>query len=558
MSNGIRYDSLLVRDLAAELHERLAGRRASLLRLDPDRRAASLETDRGGLVLALHPLRGWIVEAPPASAPELYRLHRNARVGRVHAPDDERILRIDLAGGSSATRPIRALVVELMTNQMNLLALGPDERIVAALWRRSAGGRELRPGGPYALPRPSQRAGAHAPLELEEWLELLGPVPAEEEETELVRRVAWTSRLNAAAILGAAAADPARTQPRPARDRLVRAHARYLALVNEPRRPVLLEQPGGVPQPYPLPLPGRAHQPADSLLGAMSSAAGAEAPAEAAAAVAPERLDRLRRRLTGLESRLDAMGRELERAQPDAEALRARADLLLARLHEVPRGAARIELAGFDGEPVELELDPALSPADNAQALYAAAGKRAKAAATLPGLLARAERERDRLADLLQRAERDEAREEEIEAALPPEPSSAGDDPAEQAPFRRYRTSGGLEVRVGRSSRGNDELTFHHSSPDDIWLHARDAAGAHVILRWPKGEANPPPRDLGEAAVLAALHSRARTSGTVPVDWTRRKYVRKPRKAPPGLVLPDRVRTVFVEPDPQVERRMRD
>jgi predicted ribosome quality control (RQC) complex YloA/Tae2 family protein len=82
------------------------------------------------------------------------------------------------------------------------------------------------------------------------------------------------------------------------------------------------------------------------------------------------------------------------------------------------------------------------------------------------------------------------------------------------------------------------------------------AAGAHVILRWQDRTANPPARDLHEAAVLAALHSRARTSGTVPVDWTRRKYVRKPRKAPPGAVVPDRVSTLFVEPDPALAARL--
>jgi predicted ribosome quality control (RQC) complex YloA/Tae2 family protein len=125
------------------------------------------------------------------------------------------------------------------------------------------------------------------------------------------------------------------------------------------------------------------------------------------------------------------------------------------------------------------------------------------------------------------------------------------------APYRRYRTSGGLEVRVGRGSSSNDDLTFHHSSPDDIWLHARDVAGAHVVLRWPEREANPPARDINEAAVLAALFSRARTAGTVPVDWTRRKYVRKPRKAPPGKVAIERARTVFVEPDAAMEKRMR-
>jgi len=88
-------------------------------------------------------------------------------------------------------------------------------------------------------------------------------------------------------------------------------------------------------------------------------------------------------------------------------------------------------------------------------------------------------------------------------------------------------------------------------------LHARDVAGAHVILRWNDPVANPPARDLAEAAVLAALQSKARTSGTVAVDWTRRKYVRKPRKAPPGLVVPERTKTLFDEPDPAVEERMR-
>jgi predicted ribosome quality control (RQC) complex YloA/Tae2 family protein len=109
---------------------------------------------------------------------------------------------------------------------------------------------------------------------------------------------------------------------------------------------------------------------------------------------------------------------------------------------------------------------------------------------------------------------------------------------------------------VGRGARRNDELTFHHSSPNDVWLHARHAAGAHVVLRWEE-HGNPPARDLAEAAVLAALHSRARGSGSVPVDWTRRKHVRKPRKAPPGTVVIERAQTLFVEPDALLEEQLR-
>jgi predicted ribosome quality control (RQC) complex YloA/Tae2 family protein len=89
-----------------------------------------------------------------------------------------------------------------------------------------------------------------------------------------------------------------------------------------------------------------------------------------------------------------------------------------------------------------------------------------------------------------------------------------------------------------------------------VWMHARSVGGSHVILRWPRDEA-PPARDLEEAAVLAALHSKARGSGVVAVDWTQRRHVRKPRGAPPGAVTPGRTRTVFVEPDAAVEERMR-
>jgi predicted ribosome quality control (RQC) complex YloA/Tae2 family protein len=108
---------------------------------------------------------------------------------------------------------------------------------------------------------------------------------------------------------------------------------------------------------------------------------------------------------------------------------------------------------------------------------------------------------------------------------------------------------------VGRGARFNDDLTFHHSSPGDVWLHARHTAGAHVILRW-QGAERPPARDLEEAAILAALHSKARTSGSVPVDWTFRKYVRKPRKSPPGQVLVEREETLFVEPDAALLERL--
>ncbi|MBA3559376.1 MAG: DUF814 domain-containing protein [Gemmatimonadaceae bacterium] len=113
-----------------------------------------------------------------------------------------------------------------------------------------------------------------------------------------------------------------------------------------------------------------------------------------------------------------------------------------------------------------------------------------------------------------------------------------------------------MDIWVGRGAKSNDQLTFRESAPDDVWLHARGAAGAHVVLRWSQAE-RPPATDLEEAALLAAWHSRARGSAVVPVDWTRRKYVRKPRGSAPGLVVVMRADTIMARPDPISERRLR-
>ena len=110
---------------------------------------------------------------------------------------------------------------------------------------------------------------------------------------------------------------------------------------------------------------------------------------------------------------------------------------------------------------------------------------------------------------------------------------------------------------MGRGAASNDDLTFRAAAPDDVWLHARDAAGAHVVLRWTDADA-PPARDLREAASLAAWHSKARGAAVVPVDWTRRKHVRKPRGAKPGTVILREERTIMVRPDAALERSLRD
>lgn len=553
MSNPIRYDPVLVRALARELDARLRGRsaRPSLV-FAPDL-SATLPLEGGeALRFDLHPSRGWariVPFAPDENAPGA-----DARVTGVSAPPDERVLYLDLFDPTAFGSSRRRIVVELHTNQWNALVTdAADGRIHFVLRGREAGARALRIGAVYRPPPPSGRHGAE-PEEREDawdvWRTVLGRVPPAERPGALVRNFAWTSTLSARPLLGEAARadDP---------EALEEAFERWWALRSgEGERPVLLRMKGGL-QPFPAPLPEVESRPAESLLEAMEAASRVEeAPPEDREAA--RLLRGARRRLKSAEGRVRSLRRELERVG-EAERMRHRGDLLLAHLHLVPAGAASVRLPDFEGGEVEVELDPTLRPHQNAEAWYEKARRAERAEEKLPGLLEVAEAEAARWREAVEeaRAEGGELPGWAARALARPDAAAARDPEGPRLPYRVFRTSGGLEVRVGRGAKDNDHLTFGHSAPQDVWLHARSVPGSHVILRWPHADA-PPARDLGEAATLAALYSRARTSGTVAVDWTRRKHVRKPRGAPPGSVIPQQVRTLFVEPDPAVEERLRE
>ena len=538
VSNLIRYDSLLVRALAAELNQTLRGRRIRALILDAEALRASIVFSDDALVLELHPQDGRM-RIEGAGKPEGgLRFPAGTAIAAVTAPPDERLMDFALAGEGKVKR----IVVELITNQWNVLALDDDGRIIALL-RTREGKRPLRVGAAYPTPARGQRLGADQPLSRAEWHTLLTDVNPRAWPETIVRAVAYTSPQNVGTIIGDAGVGA-----------IDDAFTRYLDLVAGPAEPAIVNFDGGA-QPYPRPLPPLQSERAASLLDAMLRAAEApvheRAPEPELVVRAHARIDALRKRVSRLEAQAEPEG-------ASAAELRATADLILACAGQLQRGMAAARLTGFDGNEVEIALEPALSPVENATRYYDQARKRERAAARVPAMIARAEREITRIeAKLSDLATRPEAAAELVSLLGDAGPARQGGDAA-PLPYRRYTSSGGLEIRVGRSSAANDKLTFHHSAPNDIWLHARDNAGAHVILRWKDATANPPQRDLIEAAVLAALHSKARSSGTVAVDWTRRKHVRKPRKSPPGTVLPERVKTVFVAPDAEVGRRLRE
>lgn len=537
----MRWDPLLAAALARELDERLHGARLRALHLDGDSRRVHLFFREHTLVLELHPTAGWISLLDAADPfPDARPLA--SKVVEVRALPDESALVLGLRKVRGRDEGVE-LVAEWIGNRWNAAVVGHRSRIIRhVLLPREEAERSLTVGAPYDPPPSTGRKGIQKPLSGEEWNAILDSAGDEQEARRraLLQNVAWTSSLNVGRFLEPdgleawqAATDPVSWE----------VH--------------LLETPRGL-QPYPLAISSYDSEPRDTLLDAVAEARREAAAGDPRELLLPARiLERARKRLRNAEGKVRGLTRELESAS-DPAPVRHMGDLILARYGEIPRGAASTTLTGFEGEPVEVELDPTLSPNENAKRYYDEAARLERARSELPARIRKAEAEAKRWRTLVEGLEEGTLEPADAARQLGPDtqrPARKGGDRAASLPYRTFHTSGGHEIRVGRGARHNDDLTFRHSNPDDIWLHARQAPGAHVILRWSREE-HPPRRDLVEAAILAAVHSDARHSGTVPVDWTRRKYVRKPRKAAPGAVLPDRIQTLFVEPDPGLAERL--
>jgi predicted ribosome quality control (RQC) complex YloA/Tae2 family protein len=161
------------------------------------------------------------------------------------------------------------------------------------------------------------------------------------------------------------------------------------------------------------------------------------------------------------------------------------------------------------------------------------------------------------VAELEWEAERaqDDAALDDVERALAElEPRRRAPSPTRPRARKRrapleHLTPHGSRILIGRSPLENAELTFHVARPGDLWFHAQATPGAHVILHR-DDRTEPPPEDVQRAASLAAYYSKANGSGAVAVDYTRRKYVRARRDAPPGLVWYTDFKTISVTPRP--------
>ena len=259
-----------------------------------------------------------------------------------------------------------------------------------------------------------------------------------------------------------------------------------------------------------------------------------------------------------------------------ADEFKNKADLLMAHLHLWEVGMKDIMLPDFhSGELIKIPLDPTLNAAQNAQSFYKKHQKQKRAAIAIAPLLESVQQEIAYLeqvsttVSLLEQIELSAL--QEIRAELTQQgylkvsaeyasrqkniknhgkgsKNKSNRSKQEELPdCHRFTTANGFEIWVGRNNYQNDLISFRIAGEYDLWLHAQEISGSHVLLRLPAG-AIADDQDLQTAANYAAYYSRARQSDQVPIVCTIPKYVFKPKGAKPGMVVYTHEKIIWGQP----------
>ena len=516
---------------------------------------------------SLKPRRG---AGKPTPLAQLFRKYlRGSLLLTIEQPPTERLFLFHFTGKHGET----TLVLELLGTRSNLLFLDAGERILALARpapAKAQAGRVLLPNHPYWPPPPQQKL-APADLTLARLRLALRQSPADALlHRALVRHMAGLSPLLAREAVFRAyrraempVAGAADLTPLLETLRLLYAHITdhaWAPHVHYTRR-------GVVDLFAPVAL---THLPDAEPVAGMSAAVEAHfaaaqaAPADAYLAARLPVQQAIERARARLERRLQRLAQDAAALQ-NPETFRRKGEAIFAAIGRIQPGQTELTVDWPGDEPLVISLDPALTPAENAQRYFARYRKAQRAAGIIPQQRQTVLLQLEYLSQLSLDLELAESRPEieAVHAALREAglgekgTPSKGRGKGKKTPAgqpRRFTAPGGYTVWVGRNAVQNHRLTFGRAAPNDVWLHARGVPGAHVVIVAAPGD--PPPAVIEWAAGLAAYFSRARHEARVTVSYTRKKYVRPVKGAPPGIVSLRREETITVAPriPPKPER----
>lgn len=511
---------------------------------------------------ALHPRMHTITEQPqnPLNPPPFCMLLRKylepSRLFKIEQKGLDRIFHLQLEGLDESGQLCEfTLVFEIMGRQSNLFLLNQEGVILDALKRFPEHG--IFPGETYKAPSDQGKLNPYS-LKAEEFLNDLRLLPP---PTPLWKWILDSfqgfSKVAAKEVLKRAGFEPEVTRSGLQSSDWLQVQEAFTSLLTELTR-------GGTPTWYPGEPDDFAAYTFTGETGEYFASTNHLVRSVLGQRQGHKKLDEfkslLRKQLANHRKRIikkEAIQEETLKEAEQADAYRHQGELLTASFHLIKAGAKSIEVPDYtkdDSPLVTIALDTRLSPSGNCQRIFKRYQKAKASQKYTAEQLEKTRAERSYLEDIfLQIDLADQGvilqeikleleslaylRKQGKERGRKPLPKPQGPD--------RYLSDDGLPILVGRNNQQNDRLTFHLTGPNHLWLHARNIPGSHVAIL---AEGDIPETTLVQAATLAAYFSQSRTSPKVSVDYTPRRYVRKPKGAKPGFVHYTEAKTILVNP----------
>ncbi len=497
---------------------------------------------------------------PPAMCMLMRKQITGARIQEIRQVEGDRIVYVDLdAVNELGDHVLRRLVLEIMGRHSNLLLLDENGRILEATRHvnpEMSRVRQIQPGMTY-LPPPAQDKLNPETLTEEKLYERLSAIPDARLSRALADTITGLSR-GAAEELACRVLQPGETQPSDLKDacRRIADFLKRLPFMADPR--VLVNENGEAEDVFPmiyLSRPTENQRPYKTLSEALEVYFGSRDARERLNQKSAAMVRMLKSQLERCQRKLAMQQEELASAER-MEEYRRMGEAINANLYQLKKGMTEAELPDWndpEGGTLTVPLDIRLTPSQNAQRYFKKYQKARSAREVAAQQRDKTLEETDYLEGMLLdvdkcvgESELEEIRQELVRTGYMKKNTNRRQQ--RQLPGSkpyRYLSADGIEILVGKNAAQNDRITLG-AKPDETWLHAKDMPGSHVIIC---REGEIPLTTMKQAALLAAWYSKGQRSSLVPVDYTLRRYVKKPSGAAPGKVIYTHQKTAYMTPE---------
>ena len=572
-------DGLTVGFAARELNEMLRGGRIDKI-TQPERDTAVLVIRAGGanhrLLLCASPNNARChltmgTYSNPLEPPALCMLMRKqltgARITEIRQVGGDRIVHVDMdAVNELGDHVLRRLVLEIMGRHSNLLLLDENGRILEATRHvnpEMSRVRQIQPGMAY-LPPPAQDKLDPETLTGEELYARLSTLPAGRFSRALAETVTGLSRVSAEEL--ACRVLQGREWPDDLKDACDRLEdlLRRLPAMADAR--VLYGENGETEDVFAFPYLSErtdAQRPCRTLSEALEIYYGSRDVRERLSQRSASMIRMLKGQLERCQRKLAIQTEELSSAER-MEEYRRMGEAINANLYQLKKGMTEATLPDWNdpaGGTITVPLDIRLTPGQNAQRYFKkyqkARSAREIAAQQRDRTLAEIDYLEGMLLDVdkcVGESELEEIRQELVRTGYMKKTTNRRQQrQLPQSKPYRYLSDDGIGILVGKNAAQNDRITLG-AKPGETWLHAKEMPGSHVIICC---EGEIPQTTMKQAALLAAWYSKGQRSSMVPVDYTLRKYVKKPSGAAPGKVIYTHQKTAYMTPEEEEIKRIR-